>query len=580
MKAAVLSIFILIIIGGAFALAYVAPAMNNAPVRTFFPRFSTPGSVWWVGADSTAPSALPNTGAKGTMTVISTSITGCLAFWVADDLSDNMWGQVGYYICNSSTPTAFYQIWNLTSDTEITTGTTSVATGTHTFSMYSDSGDTWAYALDGTIFGTYDMGASSSSTTYPVYSLSEEEANSTFSFPEVTFSTAMMSEQSGSWGAVQTAVSYGTGWGVEGNDQLAAIPVNEFIVGGSLSVLSAGTTLWGSSSSSSTASSTTSSTTSLAPVTSTVTTTSTVTSTSTKTSTVTSTQTGPTTTVTSTTTSPSTTTKTSTVTTTQSYTSTSTTTMTSTVTSTQTGPTTTTTVTSTSSPTTTTTTKTSTTTTTLTSTGPTTTTTVTTTTGQSTVTQSVTETSTLTSTTTATDTTTSVSTLTTTSTIETSTAPTVTTTMTQTTSYPVTTTVTSVSTSTSPPSTSTMTQTTIVSEPTTETETVTTTHVLLETTTTATTTLPQTTVTVTSDGYRNGTITRQGPSSTETETVTVTVTVCVSSSTGQATNCQPPASSFPPPLVLPAETLLISLVGVAVALVAYRRGLFTRAPVE
>ena len=243
MKAAFLAVIILLAMGGLYVWVTtpILPASTH-PVESF--SASSSGSVWWVGASSTDSSALPNTGVRGAIQVISMSVVGCLAFWVSDDLSDSIWGQVGYYICNTSTPLAFYQIWNLNTNAVLTTGTTFVSTGSHTFSMYLQSGTTWAYSLDGTVFGTYDMGASVSSLTYPVYALSEEEANSTFSFPSVTFSTALQVMKSGSWNPVQTANSYGTGWGVVGAAQGTGLQADQITVGGSLGVLPQGTQLW------------------------------------------------------------------------------------------------------------------------------------------------------------------------------------------------------------------------------------------------------------------------------------------------------------------------------------------------
>ena len=209
-------------------------------------------------------------------------------------------GQIGYYLCSGDSPVSFYQVWNLGSESVLAGGTGSITTGTHAFSMYLQSGTTWAYAVDGTVMGTFDMGASVSSSSYPVEAFSEEQASSVFAFPAVTFSTTMQVFESGLWTPVQTAVSYGTSWGVQGNFQNPGLPNNEMVVGGSVGTLPAGTSLWGSTSTSS------SSTTSMSPPTVTVTVTSTVTQTVTQTSTTTSTQTLPpsTTTVTTTTTAP------------------------------------------------------------------------------------------------------------------------------------------------------------------------------------------------------------------------------------------------------------------------------------
>ena len=524
-------ILVVLLVGTAFVFALFAPTTGATP-NPPIPLLSSPGSVWWVGAASTDSSALPNTGVKGTIEVISTSVTGCLAFWVADDLSNNEWGQVGYYICDSSTPTGFYQIWNLNTNTELFTGTTSVTTGTHTFSMYLQSGTTWAYALDGNVFGTYDMCASVSSSTYPVYALSEEEASSTFNFPSVTFGTAMNVMRSSSWSAVGYAKSYGTSWGVEGNAQSSSILNNEIVVGGSIGTLAAGTALWGSQGPTTTTSST--STVTLPPVTTIVTSTVTSTATSTATSTVTSTSTrtlpASTTTTTVTTTSPPRTT-----------TTTQTSTQTSTVTSTVTGPatTSTTTVTSTSPPSTVTTTYT------VTSASPT------------TVTQ------------TATSTVTSIGGPTATST----------TTVTQTSTEPGnTSTVTSTATTTQ--ATATVTEISTVDQPTTVTSTTTSTSGWVLTTT-QTETLPGTTVTLTSippQKTQTDTVTTTAaspPQSTQTVTTTATTTVCVATGNGTSVPCRSsdPAAAGPPMALIGEATLSLSAVGAGIAIFVIRRGL-------
>jgi hypothetical protein len=229
------------ILGGATVPAVVVPTQGP-------PRLTTAGSssgTWWVGASATTASALPNTGVSGTVQVISTPVSGCLTFWVSDDLEDNIWGQVGYYLYGSSTPVAFYEIWNLNTNTELFAATTSVTTGYHTFSMYLESGTTWAYALDGKVFGTYDMGASVSSSSYPVYALSEESyVSSPFSFPTTTFTTAMQVMQSGGWNYVQTGNSYGTAWGVQSNLQNQGLQNDEIALGWQAAPTSQGSTLW------------------------------------------------------------------------------------------------------------------------------------------------------------------------------------------------------------------------------------------------------------------------------------------------------------------------------------------------
>ncbi|MDA4136272.1 MAG: hypothetical protein OK449_04645 [Thaumarchaeota archaeon] len=279
-------------VGISAAFGFAASALNRSIAGTIPPvaYFTTPAtdSTWWVGAESRDSSAMSNTGVQASIQVISFPSTGCLAFWVADGLTNGVWGQVGYYLCDGDSPVAFYQIWNLNTYTILSGGTQGISAGTHVFSMYLQGGTTWAYALDGTVFGTYAMGASLSSSTYPVEALSEEQGASVFSFPAVTFTTAMQAMNSNSWSPVRTGVSYGSAYGVQGTLQNSVLQNDAIIIGGSISSLPYGTPVW--SSSSSTATATTSSTiattsSTIATTSSTIATTSSTTSSSTTTAT-------------------------------------------------------------------------------------------------------------------------------------------------------------------------------------------------------------------------------------------------------------------------------------------------------
>ncbi len=546
MKLAIFVLALIFVASGFYEATIITPT-TGIPFVSSFAATGASSSVWWVGASSTDSSALPNTGVRGTFPVISFQVTGCLAFWVSDDLTNNVWGQVGYYICDGTTPIAFYQIWNLNSNSVLNGGSSSVSAGDHTFSMYLQSGTTWAYAVDGTVLGTYDMGAASSSSSYPVQALSEEQATSIFAFPSVTFTNAMEVMKAGSWSPVQTAKSYGTGWGVQGAMQNSGLQNDQISIGGAIGTISQGSTLWNagivSTSSSTTGTTSSTSTTTMPPATSTVTVTSTVTAptvTQTSTSTVTSTRTVPASTSTST------------------VTSTQTKTQTSTMTSTLTLPatTTTTTVTSTAPVGTATTTQTSTTTSTVTSTvsGQPTTSTATASTAQPTVTQ--------TSTSTVTQTVTSSSTVT--STLEggppVTTTSTSTVTMTETSTLAQPTTVTKITASTiilPGPTT-----TTILPGPTT-----TATATLPASTTTETTTVSPSTTTVMSTGTRTSTETLS-----RTVTITATTTVCVSGSPSHQVSC-PSAGNNPAAPVVPSGgyVLVISVLGASVAVFAMRK---------
>lgn len=232
----------------------VVSVVEAGPVSIGPPQFianGVAGPVYQVGAMSTDPSALPNTGVRSTIQVVDAQTTGSLSFWVSDCLSNNVWGQVGYFISEGSLPVGFYQAWNLTSNTIIARGTTPIGTGEHTFSMYVQNGTTWAYAVDGVVFGTFNMGANSSGLNYPVYTLSESQ-NSTAEFPSVTFASVMQVFRSGSWSPVLRAVSYGTAWFVQGNLQNNRLGADEMAVGsgipfgaGSIVGIPQGTALWG-----------------------------------------------------------------------------------------------------------------------------------------------------------------------------------------------------------------------------------------------------------------------------------------------------------------------------------------------
>jgi Bacterial Ig-like domain (group 3) len=202
--------------------------------------------VWWVGAQSKDSSALPNTGVEGKIQVLSQFFSGCLSFWVSEaELINGDWAQIGYYICDSSTPIAFYQIWNLPDNTIVGAGTTTVSTGSHTFSMYLTSGTTWAFALDGTVFGTYNMGSASFVAQYPIYALSEQSSvSSPQTISQVEFYTALTVLRSGTWQTVSSATSYGSSWGMSGIVQNLLMPADSLLVGSGLPVLAQGTSLW------------------------------------------------------------------------------------------------------------------------------------------------------------------------------------------------------------------------------------------------------------------------------------------------------------------------------------------------
>src|ERR1700722_652091 len=234
----------MLFVGGALSLSFAAASPTPSPVGTVQPAgfreaatTAATNSVWWVGGSSSDSSTLPNTGARFTVPVITfTTANGSLSFWVAEGFTNGYWGQVGYYICDGSTPISFYQIWNLGPNTILAGGAATapngaaiVPTGTPTYSMYLQSGTTWAYAVGGTVMGTYNMGESTTSSTYPVQAYSEEQSTSVYVFPATTLS-AIQVQNAGAWGGMTTAASYGSAYGVQGNAQNSNLPKNEIIV--------------------------------------------------------------------------------------------------------------------------------------------------------------------------------------------------------------------------------------------------------------------------------------------------------------------------------------------------------------
>ena len=239
---------------------------SQPPQQQLFASASSGSNYYYVGAQAAtsacSPACVPvlNTGAETQVQVVSQPVTGCLSYWVGDDTQANIWGQVGYYICNGSTPIGFYQIWNLNASSVLSTGTTPVSQGSHFFSMYLEYGTVWAFALDGNVFGTQDMQSSISSSTHPVQVVNEEgQVSSPWNPPQVQFGTGMLIEQSGIWTPVASAFEpWGCGtsaqscWGVQGGSQNSALPFNDVVVGGGATILPLGTTLWNSAASSTT----------------------------------------------------------------------------------------------------------------------------------------------------------------------------------------------------------------------------------------------------------------------------------------------------------------------------------------
>lgn len=223
------------LVGAAFA----HPGISNPPSSTLRPGF------WYVGASSSDPESLSNTGARSIIQVEKQNISGVLSFWISEGMSNNLWAQVGYYMDNGSSLTAFYQVWNLTSMAELATGIGAVSEGMHVFSLSLGRGTTWDFEVDGSALGSFDMRTNTSSASYPIRSMSEEGyVSSPFAFSQVTFLNGMEVEHAGVWSSAQNATSFGSIWGIQGSLQSATITGNGFVVGGSAPRIAQGTLLW------------------------------------------------------------------------------------------------------------------------------------------------------------------------------------------------------------------------------------------------------------------------------------------------------------------------------------------------
>src|SRR5205085_7467149 len=99
------------------------------------------------GAYSDDASAIPNAGVRAVIDVSSqpgpTGSSGRVTPYVSDDLSNDIWIQLGYTASMNQVPRGFYQIWNLSSSSVLTTGYFSVMRGPHVFAIYLKSGSTW-----------------------------------------------------------------------------------------------------------------------------------------------------------------------------------------------------------------------------------------------------------------------------------------------------------------------------------------------------------------------------------------------------------------------------------------------------
>ena len=218
------------------------------------------GNFWWIGATSTKTSGIPNSGVQATIEVIQEPpgvAGGCLSYWTSDVLDNLIWGQVGYSLCDIPNypeykRTAFFQVWDLSVGPEgemlVDSETTELSLGLHNFSMYLQSGTTWAYAVDGNVFGTYDMKATTATKPNAIDTLCEEGDGvvAAFAPPKVKVPIAMEVLNNGVWESASSAISYNSAGlsGVVGQAQDTNLTNDQLIIGGNEPTLPDNTVLW------------------------------------------------------------------------------------------------------------------------------------------------------------------------------------------------------------------------------------------------------------------------------------------------------------------------------------------------
>jgi hypothetical protein len=228
--------------------------ISSAESRAATTSSLSSSEFWYAGASTTNSSSESNIGIRAWIQVKDQNISqGVLSFWISEAFGNDssLWAQVGYYVGNASeSPTAFYQVWNLSSRQELTSETDTISGGIHLFSitLLPNSSSNWNFAVDGGSIGEYNLLSNSSSSSYPIYSMSEEGyVANTFSFEPVLFLTAIQFLKMGTsaqWQNVPSANSFGNSWGLQGNDQNASLGIDEITIGGGSSVLTPNSDLW------------------------------------------------------------------------------------------------------------------------------------------------------------------------------------------------------------------------------------------------------------------------------------------------------------------------------------------------
>lgn len=210
---------------------------------------------WWIGSLSTDTSGLPNDGVRITLSAVNLEPDGgCFDCWTSEYLDNGYWGQVGFSACgyqqgSQNNFTVFYQTWDADAGLLLVDGESTVITeGLHTFAMNLDAGTKWDYSVDGTIFGSYDMGSAAAAGPYAISTVCEEGDGVAAAFvpPTINVPATMQVDNGGQWTATNAGLVYNTAGlsGVDGNLQDATLANDQTVIGGSSAYLAPYTPLW------------------------------------------------------------------------------------------------------------------------------------------------------------------------------------------------------------------------------------------------------------------------------------------------------------------------------------------------
>ncbi len=210
---------------------------------------------WWIGSESSATSGLPNDGVRTTMSAVNYEPDGgCFDCWTSEYLDNGYWGQVGFSACgyapsSESNFTVFYQTWDADAGELLIDGeSTFITEGLHTFTMNLDAGTKWDYSVDGTIFGSYDMGSAAAAGPYAISTVCEEGDGVAVAFvpPTISVPATMQVDNGGSWSAATEGLIYNSAGlsGVWGNLQDSKLANDQTVIGGTTPFLAQNTPLW------------------------------------------------------------------------------------------------------------------------------------------------------------------------------------------------------------------------------------------------------------------------------------------------------------------------------------------------